>query len=66
MVQWENQKLVSQRSRVRLQSVLVYLLCLLRTYKTINQNTRKQCLLFVLYCPGPLTVIYNMYTFMNY
>ena len=27
----------------------------------INQNTRTTCLLFVLYCPGPLTVIYNMY-----
>ena len=27
----------------------------------INQNTIQKMLLFVLYCPGPLTVIYNMY-----
>ena len=29
MAQWDNQKLVSQRSRVRLQIVLVFLLCLI-------------------------------------
>ena len=28
MAQWDNQKLVSQRSRVRLQAVLDFLLCL--------------------------------------
>ena len=29
------------------------------------ENTRKKMLLFVLYCPGPLTVIYNMYKSMT-
>ena len=31
MAQWDNLKLINQRSRVRLQSVLVFLLCLSRT-----------------------------------
>ena len=31
MAQWDNRKLVSQRSRVRLQAVLVFILCLSRT-----------------------------------
>ena len=29
-------------------------------------ETRKQMLLFVFYCPGPLAVIYNMYKSMTY
>ena len=31
MVQWDNRKLISQTSRIRLQAVLVFLLCLSRT-----------------------------------
>ena len=34
----------------------------------INDKSKhkKKILLFVLYCPGPLTVIYNMYKSMTY
>ena len=36
----------------------------IKNIKTINQNTRKKMLLFVL--SGTLTVIYNMYKSMTY
>ena len=48
--------------------IYTFLLCINNLiYKKIkiNQNTRKKMLLFVLYCPGLLTVIYNMYKSMT-
>ena len=51
-------KLVSQRSRVRLKAILVFIKNLNTIIIDLNQNTRTQMLLFVLYCPRPLAVIY--------
>ena len=62
MVQWDNQKLVSKMSRVRLQAVIVFINNLIND----KSKHKKQILLFVLYCSGPLTVIYYIYKSMTY
>ena len=65
MAQWDNQKLVSQKSRFDSRQFLFFS-CVYQELKKINQNKRiNKMLLFVLYCPGPLTVIYNMYKSMT-
>ena len=43
----------------------IYIYIYIYIYTYVNQNTRKKMLLFVLYCPGLLTVIYNMYKSMT-
>ena len=64
MAQWDNQKLVSQRSRVRLQAVLVFIL----SYQELNKRKIKiqEIKSYYLYCIvwGP-SVIYNMYKSMS-
>ena len=64
MAQWDNQNLVSQRSRVRLQTVLVFLLCLSRTYKRDIKTQDKNVTIFIV-LSWALTVIYNMYNSMT-
>ena len=65
MAQWDHQKLINQRSRVRIQVVIVLLLFINNLINDKSKHNKEQMLLFVLYCPRPFTVMYNMYKSMT-
>ena len=60
MAQRNSQNLVSERSRIRLQAVLIFS-CVYQDFNKQKINTQEKNVIFVLYFPEPLTVIYNMY-----
>ena len=60
MAQWDNRKLVSHRSRVRLRAVLVFYLAFINNL--VNDKSKHKNTMLYLYCivRGPLIVMYNI------
>ena len=66
MAQWDNQKLVSHRSRVRLQAVLDFLYFIKNLIKDKSKHKKKNVTITIyIVLSGPLTVMYNMYKSMT-
>ena len=65
MAQWDNQKLVLPEVPCSTQGSSCFSLVFIKNLIHDKSKPKNTIFLFVLYCPGFLTVIYNMYNSMT-